>query len=148
MNVPREPILKSEKWRWIFSTLCTDGSELSTSMHYLQHGSVELELNPPFSKSWIRHCDFISDAMFKTCLHAHKSLSNETIIIVHVCWIRNTIVCMTESLASIVNSVPSLYTMIWGALRAYAAVDTAVPCKTGSHVCICLTLLRTIFCNL
>ena len=29
----------------------------------------------------------------KTCTHAHKSLSNETIIIQN-CWIRNTVVCI------------------------------------------------------
>ena len=31
-----------------FSALCADGSELHTSIHYLRHGSVELELNPLF----------------------------------------------------------------------------------------------------
>jgi len=30
---------------------------------------------------------------FKTFMHAHQSLSNETII-VQDCWIRNTVVCM------------------------------------------------------
>jgi len=43
------PSWKSEKRRRIFfSMLCTDGSELHTSMRYLWHGSAELELNPPF----------------------------------------------------------------------------------------------------
>ena len=35
---------------------------------------------------------FISDAILKICIHVHKSLSNETIII-QDCWIRNTVVC-------------------------------------------------------
>ena len=36
---------------------------------------------------------FISDVILKICMHVHKSLSNETIII-QDCWIRNTVVCM------------------------------------------------------
>jgi len=50
MNVPREPILKSEKSGQIFipRVLRTDRSELRTSMRYHWHGSAKLELNPPF----------------------------------------------------------------------------------------------------
>jgi len=33
---------------FFFFALRADESELHTSMRYLQHGSVELELNPPF----------------------------------------------------------------------------------------------------
>ena len=36
---------------------------------------------------------FYCDAIFFTCIHAHKSLSNETILI-QDCWIRNTVVWM------------------------------------------------------
>ena len=49
MNVPREPILKSEKWRRIFFPRFarTDGSYTPLCATF-GHGCAELELNPPF----------------------------------------------------------------------------------------------------
>ena len=45
------------------------------------------------SKWSLKSYGFISDAIFKNCMHAHKSLSNETIIIQDR-WIRNMVACM------------------------------------------------------
>ena len=54
MNVPREPILKSEKLRrFFFLALHVDESELNALPSAWQR---RIGTEPPFSKSWIRHC--------------------------------------------------------------------------------------------
>jgi len=66
MKVPWEPILISEKWRQrIFSALCADGSVLRTSMHCFRLRGIGTE--PPFSKSWIRHCINLGWACIMNC---------------------------------------------------------------------------------
>ena len=70
----------------------------------LNPGKLKPVLHQPFhihnfevsqggSNRSLKNYAFISNAVFKNCMYAHKSLSNETIIIWD-CWIRNTDVCM------------------------------------------------------
>ena len=74
MNVPREPILNSEKWRRIIFFCALRGWIRATHLYALpsewQRG---IGTEPPFSKSWIRHWPGSA-----TYMHAALSLCTES----------------------------------------------------------------------
>jgi len=97
----------------------------------------------------LKNCGFISDAIFKNCTHAHKSLSNKTII--QVCWTINLCAWRQgESLASIVDSVfeeslvkdssVNIAYIYWGSLWRQTCCSVHDRWQTSAQACTAIHL--------
>ena len=100
----------------------------SSILHWALHQPITFaQVSRGSSNRSMKNYGFISDAIFKNCMHAHKSLSNETII----SQIRNTVVCM--------KSLRHLWLMTQGLKRAWAMILQPIlhrkPVRTDLLLC-------------